>query len=482
MNRDTASPVVARPTAVRYGVLGFACALSMITYLDRVSIGSATEHIIRVLGLNDVSDMNWAFWSFMIAYAAFEIPSGWLGDVIGPRRTLVRIVLWWSFFTALTALTGWQVAGITFIGFWGLVILNFLFGMGEAGAYPNITRALHNWFPMTHWAKTQGAVWMSGRLMGGLTPLIWFFLLQILGLSWRAPFFIFAAIGACWCIAFFFWFRNRPHEHPQTNAAERELIARGSGDATANAHANVPWLTLLRSRNLWMLCLMYFCMSYPWYFNVYYLPEFLRVQHGVQKDDWLGAFFKGGPLVLGAFGCLTGGMLSDWFIRRTGNHKWGRRIWGMLGHAVCVPCFLACIIAPSAWTFGIIIAISGFFNDLAMGPAWATCQDIGKRHAAIVAGCMNFIGNLGGASSALLIGWILKLAVAFQEARTPGLPHEEISIIGKSLGYDVNFLTFAMLYVVAVVLWLGIDATRPVVPEDETTIAEKSPDKLNEGL
>src|SRR5207237_9203924 len=137
-----------QPTRVRYGVLGFACALSMITYLDRVCFGSAVPHIIEALGLDSEAGLKWAFWGFAFSYAAFEIPTGWLGDLFGPRRTLIRIVLWWSLFTVLTGLV-WK-AGFLFMGGVGLLVLiRFLFGMGEAGAYPHIRRALHHWFPAT---------------------------------------------------------------------------------------------------------------------------------------------------------------------------------------------------------------------------------------------------------------------------------------------------------------------------------------------
>jgi MFS transporter, ACS family, glucarate transporter len=478
MNRDTSSPVLATPTRVRYGVLGFACALSMVTYLDRVCIGMASEPLRIELGLGSVADMKWAFTAFSLAYAIFEVPTGWLGDVFGPRSTLIRIVLWWSIFTALTGLTGWRVGGVTLIGFATLVGIRFLFGIGEAGAYPNITRALHNWFPLYERARTQGAVWMSGRLMGGLTPLIWLLLVEVLSLSWRAPFFIFGGLGVCWCLAFSFWFRNRPEQHPATNEAERDLIAEGSGHATANAHANVPWAKLLLSRNLWVLCLMYFCSSYSWYFNVNYLPEFLKEQHGIQKEDVLGALFKGGPLIFGAVGCILGGFLSDWFIRRTGNHKWGRRLLGIGGQSACVGCYLVCLIAPSAWMFALAIALSGFFNDLAMGSSWATCQDIGKRYAAIVAGCMNTIGNLGGAASAFLIGTILdyflernlaaqglNIEAVKEAAKNHDAAAETLLRFGNMQGYEINFLMFAAICALTVVLWFGIDATKPVVEE-----------------
>jgi ACS family glucarate transporter-like MFS transporter len=497
MNRDTSSPALAIPTRVRYGVLAFACALSMVTYLDRLCIGMASQSLRTVLGLGSVADMKWAFTAFSLAYAIFEVPTGWLGDVFGPRSTLIRIVLWWSIFTALTGLTGWQVGGVTLIGFVALVVIRFLFGIGEAGAYPNITRALHNWFPLGERARTQGAVWMSGRFMGGLTPLVWLLLVTGVGLSWRVPFFIFGGIGVCWCLLFSTWFRNRPEEHAATNEAERKLIAEGSGHATASAHANVPWLKLILSRNLWVLCLMYFCSSYSWYFNVNYLPEYLQEQHGIQQtkqddaqkkeqptiqmEDVLFALYKGGPLLFGAVGCILGGFLSDWFIRRTGNHRWGRRLLGIGGQTACVACYLTCLVAPSAWLFALAIALSGFFNDLAMGSSWATCQDIGKRYAAIVAGCMNTIGNLGGALSAFFIGTILDFflernlatqGLGIQAVKEAAKNHdaaaEQLLRVGNMQGYQVNFLMFAAICAITVFLWLGIDATKPVVDEPPT--------------
>src|SRR5436853_2312206 len=101
MNDPSASSLLARPTKVRYGVLGFACALSMITYLDRVCFGTVAPDIQHEFDLSP-SQLGMLFTAFALAYAAFEVPTGWLGDLYGPRRTLIRIVLWWSLFTALT--------------------------------------------------------------------------------------------------------------------------------------------------------------------------------------------------------------------------------------------------------------------------------------------------------------------------------------------------------------------------------------------
>src|SRR5437660_637749 len=134
------------PTRVRYGVLAFVCALSMITYLDRAAFPNMQGSVLAALGLNDVNQLKWALTAFNLAYALFEVPTGWLGDIFGPRKTLIRIVLWWSFFTALTGMIH-PVVGWPAFAFWAMLAVRFFFGVGEAGAYPNIAKAFPNWFP-----------------------------------------------------------------------------------------------------------------------------------------------------------------------------------------------------------------------------------------------------------------------------------------------------------------------------------------------
>ena len=146
-------------------------------------------------------------------------------------------------------------------------------------------------------------------------------------LTWRSAFWMFGLLGITWSVLFFCWFRNRPEEKPQVNPAELALIRGGDGNSQA-VHAGVPWARILRSRSLWFLCLMYACQSYGWYFNITYLPIFLETQYGVEKTSLLGALYKGGPLWMGAVGCLVGGLLTDWFIRRTGNRRLGRKLFG----------------------------------------------------------------------------------------------------------------------------------------------------------
>ena len=227
---------------------------------------------------------------------------------------------------------------------------------------------------------------------------------------------------------------------------------------------------MLASRNLWVVCLMYAFQSYGWYFYITYLPKFLEQQFDVDPSDLLGAVYKGGPLWLGAVGCLIGGILTDWFIRRTGNRRLGRKLFGAIGHALTAVCFLLCPLAPTAFWFFVIISLAGFFTDLAMGSAWAVCQDIGRRYAAIVAGFMNMVGNLGGTLASFMTGYILQLTLA-RHAATLGVAAEALpeaeKTIGLGYGYQINFLVFAAVYVLGFFCWLRIDSTQPVVPEEE---------------
>jgi MFS family permease len=460
-------------------VLAFACSLSMITYLDRVCFGEIAPHIQREFGLSD-TQKGMLFTAFALAYALFEVPSGWLGDVFGPRKTLIRIVLWWSLFTALTGCvwnftldSGYQLTlpllGTTvpllINGFLLLLLVRFLFGMGEAGAYPNIARAFYNWFPFGERGFAQGAVWMAGRFAGGMTSWVVVFLLFTTGtaegqtiLHWRHTFWIFGVIGVLWCLVFAWWFRDRPEQKAAVNQAELNLIRGGQGPLEAG-HAHVPWGRLLTSSNLGALCLMYFCAAYGWYFNITWLPGFLKDHYDVRPETWgtwTYSMMAGAPLLLGSLACLGGGMLTDAFIRRTGNRKWGRRLFGFIGHAICAACYFAAIFAPNAWLFVLAIGMAAFWNDMTMGASWAICLDIGKRYSGIVSGCMNMIGNLGGAVAGSVTGLILQHFKEAGASDTGG---------AMPLGWRVNFLVFGGVYVLATLLWLRIDSTKPVVPE-----------------
>src|SRR5207249_699413 len=200
------------PTRVRYWVIVFAVALAVVTYIDRVCISQAAPLIMRDLGLTKVQ-MGLAFSAFGIGYAIYEIPGGYLGDWMGPRLVLTRIVVWWSLFTAAT---GWAWSAIS------LAVIRFLFGAGEAGCFPNVTRAFTTWLPVRERVRAQGIMWMSARWGGAFTPLLVVAVLKTV--SWQRSFELFGAIGLIWAVWFYMWFRDDPREKKVLNAAELELL------------------------------------------------------------------------------------------------------------------------------------------------------------------------------------------------------------------------------------------------------------------
>jgi MFS transporter, ACS family, glucarate transporter len=477
------------PSRVRYGVLMMLCFLAMITYMDRAANGTARDSIMEELNLSQPADQKYSkndffyvLMAFQLAYALFEVPSGWLGDTFGPRSTLLRVVVWWTIFVALTGFVGMKIAGV-FIGFSALMLIQFLFGVGEAGAFPNIAKSLYNWFPASARGSAKSAVWMSARLMGGLTPLVWVLLTgpAFGGLTWRQAMWLFAALALVWCIVFYFTFRNKPEEHPGVNEAERDLI--NEGRVTTPGKVSVPWGKILRSRNLYAVCLMYVVTNFCWYYLMYNHPAAMKNAYPDLAKTPLGqvqlALLSGAPLLIGMLGCFLGGVLSDWYIRRTGDRKWGRRWFGILGYTLAGICYLFAAGVKysdptNLWLFAGLLILMGFFNDLIMAPSWAVCQDIGQEYAATVSGAMNMFGNLFGAVMGILItGRIIESfntsgqksleaisalsgTVAFAQPAVVTTPFETQSVI-------VCFTMYAVVYFVGAVMWLFIDPTKSVL-------------------
>ncbi len=203
---------------VRYRVLAFAVALAALTYLDRVCIAQTAPAMMRDLGLTNVQ-MGFVFSAFTIAYAVFEIPTGAWGDRIGSRRVLTRIVIWWSSFTIATAAA---------YNYASLLVIRFLFGMGEAGAFPNVSKSFSRWFPTAERGTAQGIFFAGAHLGGGLTPLLVAALLSVM--TWRLVFVVFGTVGFVWAVAWFQWFRDEPADHPAVNRAERKFIESGRRD------------------------------------------------------------------------------------------------------------------------------------------------------------------------------------------------------------------------------------------------------------
>ncbi|UIJ44174.1 MFS transporter [Sphingomonas cannabina] len=420
--RDTAAAAgAARPTRARHVVLWLTVLAYLITYMDRVVIATAAPVIEREYGFSPVT-MGWIFASFSIAYALFQIPGGWLGDRFGPRRALTGVVLWWSTFTAATALT-WSAGS--------MMVCRFLFGMGEAGAFPIATRSLSRWMLPSERGWAQGVTHAGARLGGAVTPV--FVALLIVQFGWRMPFLVFALVGIAWALLWFFYYRDTPREHPSVNAAELEMIEGALG--AGRARVSVPWRHLLANPQLWVLSAMYFCYAYCINIFLTWFPKYLHDARGF--DIALMGLFASLPLMAGVIGDLTGGWASDLLVKRGAGLKMARRavaIVGFLTAAAMIP--LAAAIAdpvPSILCF--CVALFGL--ELTVGVSWAVTLDIGGEYAGSVSAVMNTLGNTGAAVAAAVTGYIVSMS-----------------------GWFAAFAVLSILCLIAALLFLRIDASR----------------------
>jgi ACS family glucarate transporter-like MFS transporter len=416
-----------KPTRVRYWVIVFAVTLAIITYIDRVCMSQAAPFIMADLNLSRVQ-MSYIFSAFALAYALFEIPGGYMGDWLGPRRVLMRVVVWWS---ACTILIGraWSFAS--------LYVLQLLFGAGEAGCYPNLTKAFTVWLPHPERVRAQGIMWMFSRWGGAFTPAIVIFLLQFM--SWRWVFTVFGCVGIVWAVVFYSWFRDNPADKKSLNEAERRLLA--GAEKTASGHGDVPWARLVRSRQAWMLCLQYFCLSYGWYFYITWLPTYLKEARGL--DLARSAQLAVLPLFLGGIGSFTCGLAYPAITRFVGSLKWSRRIMAYIGFAGATTLLIVSVNLKDPLYAMIAMGFASFCNDLVMPGSWGACMDVGGKYAGTLSGAMNMMGNFGGVASPLAIGYML--------ARTNN-------------NWELTFYVSAAVYFLGVVFWSLLDPVKPFDP------------------
>ena len=414
-----------QPTRARFTLLRFAFALSAVTYLDRVCIATAATSIREELHLNAVQ-MGWIFSAFTLAYAIFEIPSGWLGDTIGPRKVLTRIVLWWSAFTMATG-AAWNYIS--------LLAFRFLFGAGEAGAFPNASRSFSQWFPAAERGRAHGIIFMGTRLGGALAPPLAIALIAAAG--WRASFWIFGSLGVFWAVFWWRWFRDDPSKHPSVNARELQVIEEGRGNGAE--HHEFHWRLFLNA-NLLFICLTYFSFGYGLYFYLTWLQTYLREARGFSAGQ---ASLLASIVLLSAAGaCITGGFWTDSWVRRYGLRV-GR--CGVVSTALVGSGLMLAIAAVTSNSLAaaLLIALAAGIADLCISAAWAVCLDIGRESAGTVTGCMNTFANIGGAIAPVAMGYAVQWWGSWS---TP-------------------LLITAVIYVLGGLIALLIDPTVPLVPK-----------------
>jgi ACS family glucarate transporter-like MFS transporter len=402
----------------RRGVTGLLFLLFAITYLDRVCISVAGPRIQEDLGIDPVG-WGWVTGVFTLAYCVFEIPTGTMGDRLGPRVVLTRIVAWWSAFTALTG---------TVTGFYPLLAVRFLFGAGEAGAFPNASIVVARWFPITQRATMSGVNLMASQVGGAIAPLL---VLPIqMRYGWRMSFFVFGAAGLVWAAVWYAWFRDTP--------AERAGAPPPASDAAAvsGRGAHFPWQRAFGSTTVWAILGAAFCYIYVYNFFQTWFHTFLVRGRGVTEG---GLFLSALPFVVAVVANFAGGAVSDACVRRFGATR-GRRMVGAVSLLVAAAFTGATMVTTQPLLTVTFLALAYGAITFQQSGVFGVCLDVGGAHAGAMVGLMNTVAQVGGFLGSVLYGYI----------------------VARTGSYDAPFVPMIVVLVVGAFCWLKVDAGRPV--------------------
>ena len=416
----------------RYWLIGILFFHMINTYMDRACISSASGAMQRDLNIDDMM-MGYIFGIFAIGYALFQIPSGWLADVLGPRKVLAWVVSLWSVFTILTG-TAFNAVS--------LLAIRFLFGVGEAGAFPGATRALYNWVPAKERGIAQGLFHSGARVGAALSLFLMPFLIMRVG--WRVTFAINGIIGVAWVIVWLKWFRNDPKDHPGVDSAELSHIREGLTEKSAPS-AKVPFAIIVTSGNMLLAMFQYIASNITFFISFTWLQPYLTRQWGPEA-----AVYAPIPLIFGMFAHWTSGALVT-FLYGKGYHVGSRRIPAVTGFVIGAAGLILTTQAGAAGPlqFVLCFSIAVFGVELTLSPSWSFCMDIGGDKSGAVSGAMNMLGNLGSAFSAIVFPYFVAKVT---------LPY-----FAEQTGTANSFFVFAaVINVLAAVAWLFMNPKKAI--------------------
>jgi ACS family glucarate transporter-like MFS transporter len=392
----------------RYAVVFVLFVLSMITYIDRACISTAKDPIARDLGLSDAA-MGMVFGAFALGYALAQIPSGWFADRAGPRVALTTVVAAWSLFTALTG-AAWNYAS--------LAVIRFLFGVGEAGAFPGSTRAFFNWLPASERGRANGVLFSGSRIGAALAFPLLVWMLQVW--QWRLSFVILGAVGIAWAAFWFFWFRDHP---PVPVPVEPGFQP-----------PQIGLRDVFGSRGMLLAMTQYFAGNFTFFICLSWMNPYLKKQYAL--TDQQAAAYSMAPLLLGAGSQWITGFLVD-LLFKSRLRAWSRRLPAMAGFALSAAGLIAVTRCDTAFPAVVALTIATFGAEMTISPSWAYCTDIAGRNSGGVSAAMNMLGNIGSFVSANAFPWLYTLS-------------------GSASAY---FLAAAALNVISIACWLGMRST-----------------------
>ena len=386
---------------VRWFLVFWLFILSAVSYLDRVNVSIAGSSFAGEYHLSNVQ-LGWVFSAFLVGYALFQTPAGWLADRFGPRRVLTTGVFWWGIFTALTATVPIAIAKPVLF----FMAIRFLLGAGEAVVYPASNQFVARWIPTQERGIANGWIFAGvGAGAGFAPPLITYVMIHH---GWRSSFWICAGIGFLAGIVWFLAARDKPEQHPEVSSVElatiRAGLTLGSRESeTSSGKEIVPWAKILSGKQVWIITFSYFSYCYvAWIFFAWFFIYLARVRGLNLKAS---AFYAMLPFLAMAACCTLGGLISDWLTRHAGKRL------GRCGVAVFGICLAGVFLAfganvDSARLASLVLAGGAGALYLSQSSFWSVTADIGGVFSGSVSGFMNMGGMMGGAVTASLTPWI----------------------------------------------------------------------------
>ena len=399
--------------------------LALIVLFDRIMISVAKDPVAADLGLSD-KQMGWVLAIFALGYALFQAPAGAAADRFGPRRVLTWVVSLWSIFTALTG-AAWN--------FVSLLLVRFVFGAGEAGAFPSMARAIYAWIPLGERGIVNGINFSGGRIGAAIAlPVVAVLIAQF---GWRWSFVILGAVGVGWALYWWVWFRDEPADHRGVGPAELSYIRAHTERRDGGEGPTLTAGQLFGDRNMWLLMGQYFGSNFTFFFTLTWLFPYLKNTYTL--DFAATGFYAAAPLLAGALGNWFSGWLVD-RLYGEGRLTRSRKLPALIGFALAAGGVLLSVgqaeVGPAV--FWLCVAVFG--ADMTLAPSWAACVDIGRASSGTVSGTMNMAGNLGSFLTALAFPYL-------------------VAEFGSEQPF---FYVAAALSLLSMALWMTVDLSRPI--------------------
>ena len=402
--------------------------MTVLLFIDRASISAGKNNICSDLGLG-MTQFGWIMAAFTLGYALFQTPTGRLADKFGPRRVISLVVITWSILTSITG-AAWNYIS--------MLIIRFLFGAGEAGAYPSLSKVVYQWFPIKERGVVQGVNFSGSRIGAAFAmPLVAWMITEI---GWRLTFVVFGGFGLLYGVLWYSLFRDKPENARFIGSKEVDYIKKFRQQEQPGAGKTIKFITLLKSAPMWKLMAQYICSNFTFYFSITWMYTYIleRFQLGVVETG----FYVSIPLIAGAIGNWFGGVLVDAIFSK-GNWKFSRRVPAIIGFVLSAVGMFMVTQATTPVLSVVFMAVAVFGADMTLSPSWAFCIDIGKENAGFVSGTMNMAGNLGAFVTIIAFPYIFEWT------------HR----------YEPFFIICALLSLVAIIMWLFLDPGKPISKE-----------------